>query len=76
MSIYKGEIYPSGKRKKGDWNGDKIQSLDVVKMTKFNPFEKIHTFRGKETLEQLPCERFLQDFEFYRTFLPPVSYTE
>ena len=30
--------------------------------------------RGKEQLEQLPCERFLQDFEFLRAFLPPVSH--
>ena len=28
--------------------------------------------RGKEKLEQLPCERFLQGFEFFRGFLPPV----
>ena len=24
MTIYNGEIYPSGKRKKSDWNGNKI----------------------------------------------------
>ena len=30
--------------------------------------------RGKEKLEQLPFERFLQGFEFSRTFLPPVSH--
>ena len=30
--------------------------------------------RGKEKLEQLPCERFLQGFEFSRAFLPPVSH--
>ena len=27
----------------------------------------------KEKLEQLPCERILQDFEFSRAFLPPFS---
>ena len=30
--------------------------------------------RGKEKLEQQPCERFLQDFEFSRAFLPPISH--
>ena len=30
--------------------------------------------RGKEKLEQLPCERILQDFEFSRDFLQPVSH--
>ena len=30
--------------------------------------------RGKEKIEQLPCERFLQGFEFSRAFLPPVSH--
>ena len=30
--------------------------------------------RGKEKLEQLPCERFLQEFEFSRAFLSPVSH--
>ena len=30
--------------------------------------------RGKEKLEQLPCERFLQGFEFSRAFLSPVSH--
>ena len=30
--------------------------------------------RGKEKIEQLPCERFLQDFEFSHAFLPPVSH--
>ena len=29
--------------------------------------------RGKEKLEQPPCEQFLQGFEFSRAFLPPVS---
>ena len=32
--------------------------------------------RGKETLEQLPCERFLQGFEFSRAFLPLVLQRE
>ena len=31
-----------------------------------------HRPRVKEKLEQLPCERFLQDFEFSRAFLPSV----
>ena len=31
------------------------------------------TIRGKQKLEQLPCERFLQGFEFSRAFLQPVS---
>ena len=30
--------------------------------------------KGKEKIEELPCERFLQDFEFSRAFLPPVSH--
>ena len=30
--------------------------------------------RGKEKIEKLPCERFLQDFEVSRAFLPPVSH--
>ena len=30
--------------------------------------------RGKVKLEQLPCERFLQGFEFTRAFPPPVSH--
>ena len=34
------------------------------------------TSRGKEKLEQLPCERFLQDFDFSRAFFSPVSYGE
>ena len=33
-----------------------------------------HLIKGKEKLEQLPCERFLQDFEFSRAFLPTVSH--
>ena len=28
--------------------------------------------RGKEKLEQLPCEQFLQGFEFSRAILLPV----
>ena len=32
--------------------------------------------RGKEKLEQLPCDRFLQGFEISRGFLPQVSYGE
>ena len=39
-----------------------------------NPSKKNAFSRGKEKLEQLPCERFLQDFEFSRAFLPPVSH--
>ena len=30
--------------------------------------------RVKVRLEQLPCERFLQEFEFSRAFLSPVSH--
>ena len=30
--------------------------------------------RGKEKLEQLPCEQFIQDFEFSRAFLTTVSH--
>ena len=30
--------------------------------------------RGKQMLNQLPWERFLQDFEFSRTFFPPASH--
>ena len=34
------------------------------------------TSRGKEKIEQLPCERFLQGFGFSRALLPPVSHGE
>ena len=30
--------------------------------------------RGKTKLEQMPCERFLQVFEFSHAFLLPVSH--
>ena len=36
-------------------------------------FEQNDT-RGKEKIEQPPCERLFQGFEFSRTFLPPVSH--
>ena len=32
--------------------------------------------RGKEKIEQLPCEQFLQGFGFSHAFLPPVSHGE
>ena len=32
--------------------------------------------RGKEKIEQLPCERFLQAFEIYRAYLAPISHGE
>ena len=32
--------------------------------------------RGKEKIEKLPCERFLQSFGFSRALLPPVSHGE
>ena len=30
--------------------------------------------RGKEEVEKLPCDGFLQAFGFSRAFLPPVSH--
>ena len=30
--------------------------------------------KGKEKIEELPCERFLQVFELSRAFLPPISH--
>ena len=30
--------------------------------------------RGKETLERLPYERFMQGFEFSGAFLPPLQH--
>ena len=32
--------------------------------------------RGKEKIEQLPCERFLQGFGFPHAFLPPILHGE
>ena len=32
--------------------------------------------KGRENLEQLLCEHFLQGFEFSRAFLPPVQHGE
>ena len=37
---------------------------------------ELKTVRGKEILEPLPCERFLQGFENSRAYLPPVSHRE
>ena len=45
----------------------------------FGYFSKIFIYfqtKGKEKIEQLPCERFLQGIGFSHAFLPPFSHEE